>query len=214
MTSARVQRRVAQRWPLVSGLAALVAVVGIGLLVALRQSPIELDTEWMEEIVEHRSSWWDVPALVMSFIGGGWFGVILVPVCVILTLVIVRRRWAALYFAIAAVASAGLVQLLKNLFGRARPLDIMVTADFGSFPSGHVANAATLAVTLGIILGRSWVWWSGVVYTILMALSRTYLGAHWVSDTVGGALLGAAVAVIVWAPLANRLRVERDSKAQ
>jgi undecaprenyl-diphosphatase len=42
-----------------------------------------------------------------------------------------------------------------------------------------------------------------------MMLSRTYLGAHWISDTVGGMLIGAGVAVILWAPFAFRLYRER-----
>ena len=85
-------------------------------------------------------------------------------------------------------------------------------SDIGSFPSGHVANAATLAVALALILGRTWVWYVGAIYTVAMALSRTYLGAHWLSDTIGGALLGAGIAIIVWAPLASRLNRERKPR--
>jgi undecaprenyl-diphosphatase len=44
-----------------------------------------------------------------------------------------------------------------------------------------------------------------------MAVSRTYLGAHWLSDTVGGLLIGAGVAVIVWAPLAYRIAREKQA---
>ena len=77
--------------------------------------------------------------------------------------------------------------------------------DFGSFPSGHSSNAALVATALGIIFMRTWVWVAGAVYTVLMMLSRTYLGAHWISDTIGGMLVGAGVAVIVWAPFANKL---------
>ena len=102
------------------------------------------------------------------------------------------------------------MQLLKALFDRPRPEEILIVSDFGSFPSGHVTNAATIVVSLAILIGRTWVWYVGVVYVVLMALSRTYLGAHWVTDTIGGALLGAGVAVIVWAPLAVRLNRERE----
>jgi membrane-associated phospholipid phosphatase len=42
-----------------------------------------------------------------------------------------------------------------------------------------------------------------------MALSRTYLGAHWVTDTIGGALVGGGVALLLWAALAYPLERER-----
>lgn len=205
-------RKVQRFWPLVSGFAVLVVAVLIGALVMLRGAgnPLGFDTEWMDEIVEHRNPFWEIPSLAMNYLGGGLIGVFIVPIGIIVALCLFRRFWAAIYFAAATILSAGLVQLLKGIFGRARPEEILVHADFGSFPSGHVANATTMAVVLAIILRRSWVWVAGVVYVILMLLSRTYLGAHWLSDTFGGLLLGAGVAVIVWAPIANKLYRENE----
>ena len=107
--------------------------------------------------------------------------------------------------AITPPASATVTRVIKVIVVRPRPEDILVTPDFGSFPSGHSANAALLATALGIIFLRTWIWIAGAVYTLLMMLSRTYLGAHWISDTIGGALVGAGVAVIVWAPFAYQL---------
>jgi undecaprenyl-diphosphatase len=207
-------RTVQRFWPLVSAFAVLVVAVLIGAVVMLRGAgnPLGLDTEWMDEILEHRSPVWEVPSLAMNYLGGGVIGVFIVPIAIIVALCLFRRFWAAAFFAAATILSAGLVQLLKGIFGRARPEQILVHADFGSFPSGHVANATTMAVVLAIILRRTWVWVAGVVYVILMLLSRTYLGAHWLSDTVGGLLLGAGVAVIVWAPIANRLYRENERR--
>jgi membrane-associated phospholipid phosphatase len=208
----RKTRKIQRFWPLVSAFAVLVVAVLIGALVMLRGAgnPLGFDTEWMDEIIEHRNPFWEVPSLAMNYLGGGVIGVFIVPIAIIVGLCLFRRFWGALYFTVATILSAGLVQLLKSLFGRARPEDILVHADFGSFPSGHVANATTMAVVLAIILRRNWVWIAGVVYVVLMLLSRTYLGAHWLSDTVGGLLLGAGVAVIVWAPIANKLYREHE----
>ena len=206
--SAPQARRVSRRWPLVSGGTALAVALLLGAIVALRASPYEFDAEWLEELVEHRSPLWDVPAYVMSFLGGGWFGVFLVPIGVGVALLIARKPWSALYFVVASALSAGMVQLLKSLFARARPEQILVAADFGSFPSGHVANAATISVALAILVQRRWVWFAGAAWTVLMIFSRTYLGAHWLSDTIGGLLLGGAVSVFLWAPLASRLLKE------
>ena len=207
--------RISRRWPLISSISAVVLVAALGAIIAYRAGnlPFQFDTEWMAEVIEHRSPFWEVPALLMDFIGGGVVGVFVVPIAVVVLLCLLRRFWAAAYFVVATVLSAGVVQLLKNLFERPRPADILVTADLGSFPSGHVANAATMAVVIGLIVRRTWVWIVGVVYAVLMMLSRTYLGAHWLSDTVGGLILGAGAAILVWAPFAYVLHRERHGTA-
>jgi len=205
-------KRVSRRWPLVSASVALLLALSLGAIILIRGNlPFEGEAEWMEEIIEHRSPVWEVPALAMDFLGGGWFAFAL-PGAIVIVLCVLRRFWSALFLGGASIVSALAVQLLKDVFGRPRPLDMLVTADFGSFPSGHSANAATLAVCLGLILWRTWVWIAGACYVLLMMLSRTYLGAHWVTDTVGGLLLGAAIALILWAPLAHKLRLESSHR--
>jgi undecaprenyl-diphosphatase len=203
-------KRVGRRAPVVGGFAAVVAAALLGLIVSARQDFLfEFDEEWAEDVLAIRGPVGDVFAYFMNALGGGIVGVFVVPILAAVALLVFRRPWGALYFLVASAASAGAVQLLKHLFGRARPEDIIVASDFGSFPSGHVANAATIAVALGVIMPHVWVWVWGAVYTVLMAASRTYLGAHWLSDTLGGMLVGAGVALLVWVVFATPLERER-----
>lgn len=206
----QASRKATRHWPLVSGLTAVALALSLGVVIFLRRNgPFLFDEAWMGEVLEHRVGWLDVPSLALNSLGGGWFARILVPLGTILALALVRRRWAALYYALTVFLSVLAVQLLKAIFDRPRPEEILVVSDVGSFPSGHVANAATIAVSLALIFRRTWIWYVGAIYTVAMALSRTYLGAHWLSDTIGGALIGAGIAVIVWAPLAVRLNREQ-----
>jgi membrane-associated phospholipid phosphatase len=196
------------RWPLFSGLAALALVIAGGLLIAIRQFrvvPYAVDDAWMDALVEVRAPFLDQVARNFDQLGGGVVGAIVVPVVVAAVLLVLRRWWATLYFLAASLVSAVLVQLIKNLVDRPRPEEILVAVDFGSFPSGHAANAATIAVVLGIVLRRRWVWVLGALWVVGMMLSRNYLGAHWLTDTVGGLILGVGVALALWAPFSLRL---------
>ena len=207
----RAAKRVSHWWLAVSGAVALLLAAGLGALIVYREGnmPFRLDAAWMEEVIEHRLPIWDVPAFVMNWVGGGIFALAVLPILLVITLCVLKRFWGAFFFVIATVASVLVVQLLKGTFQRPRPEDILVMADIGSFPSGHVANAATMSVVIGFLLQRTWVWAAGAAYTVLMMVSRTYLGAHWISDTVGGLIVGSAIAVIAWAPFAHKLHLER-----
>lgn len=206
--------RISRLWPLVSAGAAVILAVGLALVIFYREmdKPFGFELEWMTEIDQHRSPVLTFFALIFNYLGGGILAIAVVPVLVIAGLLVWRRRWAALYFAVAVLSSAIVVQLLKGIIGRPRPTDILVTADFGSFPSGHSANAAVMVTVLGVVFARAWIWAVGSFYTVAMMLSRTYLGAHWISDTIGGLLLGAGIAIILWAPFAMRLHREREAE--
>ena len=67
--------RVSRRWPLISASIALVVTIVLAVIIAFRPtSAFSFDVEWMDEIVEHRSSVWDVPALIMNTVGAGIVG--------------------------------------------------------------------------------------------------------------------------------------------
>lgn len=203
-------RRLHRRVLVAAGIGVLLVAMLLGFLIAVREGVIAIDEAWAGGVVELRGPVGDTIAFAMDRLGGGVIAVFVVPIGGAIVLLVCRRPWGAAFFIVTSAASAGVVQLLKHAFGRARPEDMLVTSDFGSFPSGHVANAATIAVVVGILVPKVWVWVLGALYTLLMAFSRTYLGAHWLTDTVGGALVGVGVALVVWAVLAAPLERERQ----
>ena len=148
-------------------------------------------------------------AKVLAFFGGVWC-TWLIRAAVVAVL-LRRRHWLHLgAFVLAVVTSEALIGLLKQLVDRPRPLGTLIATSGASFPSGHAVAAAVTAVGLVIVLvpaGHSrWVWERhAVLYASLMALSRTYLGAHWLSDVVAGGLLGSAIA-IGWPALLTEAR--------
>jgi undecaprenyl-diphosphatase len=205
-------RRLARRGPLVAAFAGFALVALLALVIFYRQAnkPFAFEAEWMGEVLEHRAQPWTGIALFFDVAGGGIVAVAVVPAVIVIGLLLYRRPWGALYYATSTLACVVVVQTLKQVIGRPRPVDILVQSDLGSFPSGHSANAAVMAATLAVLFPRLWVLAAGAAYTAAMMFTRTYLGAHWVSDTLGGLLVGVGIAVVVWALLARRLREEQD----
>lgn len=74
-----------------------------------------------------------------------------------------------------------------------------------SYPSGHAARAVFLSlIAFFLFKKRLWVGIAMGVYVGLIVLSRIYLGHHWLSDVVGGVLLGSGFALLATKEAANR----------
>jgi undecaprenyl-diphosphatase len=112
-----------------------------------------------------------------------------------------RRHWLRLgAFVLAVVLSELCIGPLKAAYDRPRPPGSLIETSAASFPSGHAIASAITAVGLVLVLappGKArWRWEvRAVAFAVVMALSRVYLRAHWLSDTVAGGLLGAALAL-------------------
>ena len=115
--------------------------------------------------------------------------------------------------ALAIVVVVAIGAPMSYIIGRLRPDDSLAETVAASFPSGHTAVATTLAVTLGLLLRRWYVWALGVIWVVWMMWARTYLHAHWLSDVIAGMLEGIAVATLVWCAV-EAYRDRRARRAQ
>ena len=140
-----------------------------------------------------------VVAVALSWLGSTWVNWPLRVAA--LVLLAWHRQWLRLAaFALAVVSSEALIGTVKAAVDRPRPQGSLITTSGQSFPSGHAIASAVTAVGLVLVLappGRArWRWEvRAVVFATVMAMSRVYLRAHWLSDTVAGGLLGAGLAL-------------------
>ncbi|MDK1009830.1 MAG: phosphatase PAP2 family protein [Actinomycetota bacterium] len=176
-----------------------------------------LDDAWNTAMSAGEAAW--LVNVAMVFHHGGTFPIALATVVIVTIGFLALRQW---WIAGAWVAMVAVSQLLskftKALVGRERPLDGLVQESSAAYPSGHtMVSGVAIAVGLAVLLGILWpnrhrLFLSiGIWYAVLMALSRTYLRAHWLTDVVGGLLFGAVVVLVVAAMAARRSSLSRPS---
>jgi len=113
----------------------------------------------------------------------------------------VRRRCEALWVWVVAIAIyEPLVGVVKDIYSRERPPDPTVAVTGLSFPSGHATVGAAVAIGLVMVIvpaGPRQRFYEVLAggFAFLMAASRVYLDAHWMSDVVAGTALGASVMI-------------------
>ena len=175
---------------------AFAAVGDHGTLAAIQR----LDNAWLRLMISGREVPLTAIAKVFNVLGLVY---VTLPVRIAIAGLLAFRRWwwhlAA--FAAAMVVSEVLIGVLKGIYGRARPPGSLVATSGASFPSGHAVAASVTVVAAVIAMvpaGRHRAWWGGaaVAFSILMGLSRAYLGAHWLSDAVAGVFLGMSCALV------------------
>jgi undecaprenyl-diphosphatase len=113
---------------------------------------------------------------------------------------------------IAVLGGIALSDLLKFAFGRARPdvVPPLARVFTTSFPSGHATLSAITYLTIGAVLARSqpshtislYFMSLAVFMTVLIGISRIYLGVHYPTDVLGGWCIGAAWAMGCWTIMA------------
>ncbi|MEX1024162.1 MAG: phosphatase PAP2 family protein [Planctomycetota bacterium] len=161
---------------------------------------------WFEELVR------DITAL-------GSVGVlVLLSLSVVGYLMLRGQRRTALYVVFCIGGGAVLNFASKALIGRPRP-DVVPHADTvqtASFPSGHSTMAAVTFLTLAALtarahddnLQRGYLLFLGGLLTVIVGVSRVYLGVHWPSDVLAGWCLGTA-----WAFACYVVAVELQRRA-
>lgn len=194
---------------LVVGVASTVAFVLLRMVVALGgHEPLPIDLWWHDLMLATLSDFGVVVAWVPAIVGGT-IGMIVIGLLLVLLFLWRRRPWDAANIAIAIVVVVAIGAPMAAVIARLRPDDSLAEQMATSFPSGHTAVATTVAVTLGLLLRRWYVWVLGAVWVAFMMWSRCYLHAHWLSDVVAGMLEGVAVATLVW----SAVEAVRDRRA-
>lgn len=204
--------------------AALANAVGQGstrafdewLLLALRTPGNLADPigpKWLEEMMR-------------DFTAMGSTGVLTLMVLAIAGFLAMTRKTHAALFVLASVAGGvAISQAMKWAFGRPRPELVPHGAEVytASFPSGHSMMSAIVYLTLGALLARTqsgqrvkvYILSIAVVLTVLVGVSRVYLGVHWPTDVLAGWALGGVWALACWLAmlwLQERGQVERETQ--
>lgn len=190
----------------------ILAAVGFALALAVLAVAVRSDgwlvgaddpiTQWF---VSHRNSTLNELAIAITTAGGPP-ETTAVGVLAAVALVWRTKRYGPAVIMLATVAAASILcTVLKFAVRRSRPplpLQLMLETDY-SFPSGHVTGTATLMMMLALVLGarrstrvRVSIVVGALAVATLVAVTRLYLGVHWLTDVCGGALLAALMVTL------------------
>ncbi|WP_406826564.1 phosphatase PAP2 family protein [Pedobacter sp. KACC 23697] len=178
----------------------LVAFTYLSFFIA--QHPIfDFDIKTSLFIQQYHTDWLDQLMLAISFFGELPYSLLSV---VIVAAIFYQQKYKREGIFILTVLLSGLIILgIKNVINRPRPTAFYVRLvevnRFQSYPSGHVLSYTLFFGFLIILMNtlkdvpkltRNIVTYISAFLMISIAPSRIYLGAHWLTDTVGGFLLG------------------------
>ena len=112
-----------------------------------------------------------------------------------------RNQRAALFAGISALVALGLGQIVGYAFPRDRPylahhVSLLIThSPDTSFPSDHTTLAFAVAIAVWQFNRRAGI--TLLIFGVLVAVARVFVGAHYPGDVIGGAVLGAITSLFI-----------------
>ncbi|MEJ6488432.1 phosphatase PAP2 family protein [Leucobacter sp. USCH14] len=163
-----------------------------------------IDAWWADTVSIERGSALFAVAVFLAQVGDGIGAAACAAILGALCFALRRPRDGA---AILTAAVLGVIasEAVKAITLRTRPTGQLFESFGASYPSGHSMGAAALAVSVVLVaIGsdridarlRGWITAAAALWIIAMMWSRTALHVHWLTDTVAGAVLGVAAAII------------------
>jgi membrane-associated phospholipid phosphatase len=196
--------------------AALIAGLGASALLALLlgwRHLNEFDHGLMSLVQAQRSPAWDALMVILTKLGDWQTQV--AAAALLGLLLMLMRKWQAALFACSSLLLTALANTgLKQLLARARPEVLLEPLHSYSLPSGHSSAAFAYCLVLGVLAGRgqpprwqiTWMLIASLPASAI-ALSRVYLGVHWPTDILAGALLAATVCALCLSVSERRQRL-------
>jgi membrane-associated phospholipid phosphatase len=132
---------------------------------------------------------------------------LIVPIIITFFGILKLDNWQFVYFWFWTMVFFTVVTnyILKKIFKRSRPFESqLVNERFYSFPSGHVMtayqiafqslylsvqNSQSITLSLGLLF-------LAILFVLVIAFSRVYLGVHYLSDTIGSVIFGSITVII------------------
>ncbi len=150
-----------------------------------------------------RTPWGDIIMVGMTMLGDAAVTVPLV-LAALFWLLLKKDRYSALFLTVTTAVGFLLVTVIKQITKIPRPVDMYGGAVHWAFPSSHATMSMVIFGSLAMLCSRElpakrrWLPFALALFLILgIGYSRLYLGAHWLSDVVGGFSLGMAWLVMM-----------------
>lgn len=161
------------------------------------------DVPWWDWFVAHRNNSYTNLFKVVTTLSSSLGLMILTALFVAFRVLVKKDFYRPLILVFCMVFSVGVSTVLKFLVGRSRPASaemLLGVDDSYSFPSGHTLGAAVFLSVVGYLLFadsrrlvRFFVVLGGFLLVVLVAVSRMYLGYHWLTDVVASMFLSLSI---------------------
>ncbi|NPE26730.1 phosphatase PAP2 family protein [Methanococcoides sp. SA1] len=108
-----------------------------------------------------------------------------------------NQKSQAILLATTAILTAAIIKTLKFLIDSPRPISSLIQETGNSFPSGHTTFAIVFFGLITYIFAKSKYKTPAIITSTLIitiiALSRLYLQVHWLTDIIGGIIIGTTI---------------------